>query len=180
MATEPSVLSACIDASGSAIGMPQLCPEWIGNQIFWLVLTLLAIFFVLSRIALPRIAAVLSERASTISNDIALAEELKLKAEAAEVAYTKALNDARAEAQSIAAQTRADIQAELDEALAKADAEIAAKAAESETQIALIRENAMQNIEKIANDVALDIVAVLGGKGSAKDVSTAVDERLKG
>ena len=37
------------------------------------------IYFVLSRIALPRIANVLAERQGTITNDIAAAEELKVK-----------------------------------------------------------------------------------------------------
>ena len=56
------------------------------------------IYFVLSRIALPRIAAVLAERQGTITNDIAAAEELKAKAVEAEEAYNKALADAKAEA----------------------------------------------------------------------------------
>ncbi len=48
-------LSACVDSYGSAIGMPQLCGEWMSNQIFWLLITLMIIFVVLSRIALPRL-----------------------------------------------------------------------------------------------------------------------------
>ena len=84
--------------------MPQLCFEWFPNQIFWLVLTLVVIFLVLSRIALPRIAAVLAERQGTISNDIAAAEALRNKAADAEDAYNKALADARAEAQNIVAE----------------------------------------------------------------------------
>src|SRR3989338_7675403 len=36
-------------------GMPQLDFSTFPNQIFWLVVTLLVIYFVLSRIALPRI-----------------------------------------------------------------------------------------------------------------------------
>ena len=51
---------------------------------FWLVVTLVVIFLVLSRIALPRIAAVLAERQGTITNDLAAAEDLKRKAEEAE------------------------------------------------------------------------------------------------
>ena len=67
MATKTDVsMSTCIDSYGSAIGMPQLCTDWASNQIFWLVVTLLAIFFVLSRLALPRISAVISERQGTI------------------------------------------------------------------------------------------------------------------
>ena len=49
MATKSDVsMSTCIDSYGSAIGMPQLCTDWASNQIFWLVVTLVAIFFVLS------------------------------------------------------------------------------------------------------------------------------------
>ena len=55
MATKSDVsMSTCIDSYGSAIGMPQLCTDWASNQIFWLVVTLVAIFFVLSRLALPQ------------------------------------------------------------------------------------------------------------------------------
>ena len=116
MATEThdAVAGACVDAGGSALGMPQLCADWIPNQIFWLLITLAAIYFVMCRIALPRIGAVLAERSGTITNDIAAAEELKNKASQAEAAYEKALVDARAEAAKIVAAAKADIQAELD------------------------------------------------------------------
>ena len=83
MATEPidlEVAGTCTDAAGSAIGMPQLCDAWFGNQIFWLLVTLVVIYFILSRVALPRIAAILAERQGTITNDIAAAEDLKAKA----------------------------------------------------------------------------------------------------
>ena len=102
MATEPldtELAGTCVGPDGSAIGMPQLCFDWWGNQIFWLVLALIAIYLILSRVALPRIGAVLAERAGTITNDIAAAEDLKAKAIEAEAAYDKALADARSEAQ---------------------------------------------------------------------------------
>ena len=51
--------SHAADAAASAPGMPQLDFSNWGNQIFWLLVTLVVIYFVLSRIALPRIAAVL-------------------------------------------------------------------------------------------------------------------------
>ncbi|MGJ8557588.1 MAG: F0F1 ATP synthase subunit B', partial [Sulfitobacter geojensis] len=53
----------------SAPGMPQLDFSTWGNQIFWLVLALIAIYLILSRVALPRIGAVLAERSGTITND---------------------------------------------------------------------------------------------------------------
>lgn len=164
----------------AAPGMPQLDFTNWGNQIFWLLVTLVVIYFVLSRIALPRIAAVLAERQGTITNDIAAAEELKAKAVDAEEAYNKALANARAEAQRIVAETKAEIQADLDAATAKADAEISAKAAESQKVIADIRAGAVDSIQEVAADTAKDIVAALGGKADAKAVKAAVEARMKG
>lgn len=168
------------EAAASTPGMPQLDFSTWGNQIFWLVLTLLAIYFVLTRLALPRIAATLSERQGTITNDIAAAEDLKAKAKAAEEAYDKALVDARGEAHRIVAEAKAEIQKELDAAIAKADAEIAAKAAESEKAIAEIRAGAAEAVKEVARDTAQAIVAAMGGKADADAVSAAVDARLKG
>ncbi|GGG70499.1 ATP synthase subunit b 2 [Salipiger pallidus] len=170
----------CVDSHGSAIGMPQLCSEWIPNQVFWLVITLVVIFFVLSRIALPRIASVLAERQGTITNDIAAAEELKRQASEAEAAYDKALADARSEAQGIAQATRDEIKAELDAATAKADEQIAAKSAESEAAIAEIRASSLANIEIVAKDAAAAIVARFGGNADQAAISAAVDSRMKG
>lgn len=170
----------CVNEHGSAIGMPQLCVEWMPNQIFWLVVALVVIYFVLSRIALPRIGGVLAERKGTITNDLAAAEELKAKAVEAEKAYRDALTRARAEAAKIVAEARAEIQKDLDAATAKADAEIAAKAAESEKRIGEIRAGALDAVTEVAKDTAKELVSALGGKADARSVTAAVTARLKG
>ena len=182
MATETTeaVAGVCVDAGGSALGMPQLCADWMPNQIFWLVVTLIAIYFVMSRIALPRIGAVLAERSGTITNDIAAAEELKNKAAEAEAAYEQALLDARAEAQKIVAEAKAEIQAELDVELQKADAQIAAKTAESEAAISEIRAGAVKSVTAVAKDTAKELVAAMGGTADAKTITAAVTARMKG
>ena len=161
-------------------GMPQLDFTTWDNQIFWLVIALIATFFILSRVALPRIGGVLAERRGTISNDIAAAEDLKAKAVEAEAAYDKALVDARAEAGRIVAEAKADIQADLDVAIAEADTEIAAKSAESEKAIAEIRAGALDAVKVVAKDTAKEIVAAMGGKADAKTVTAAVTARMKG
>ncbi len=170
----------CLDSHGGAIGMPQLCGEWMGNQIFWLVVTLVVIFFILSRVALPRIASVLAERQGTITNDIAAAEELKQKAIEAEEAYNKALADARAEANRIVGEAKAEMQAGLDTEIAKADAAIAVKAAEGAKVIEEIRAGALEAVKEVAKDTAKEIVAAMGGKADARTVTAAINARMKG
>ncbi|MEY8829229.1 F0F1 ATP synthase subunit B' [Sedimentitalea sp. XS_ASV28] len=174
------VAGMCTDSNGGAIGMPQLCFDWFPNQIFWLVVTLVVIFLVLSRVALPRISAILAERQGTITNDLAAAEDLKAKATEAEEAYNKALADARTEAQAIVAKARAEIQADLDVAIEKADAEIAARSAESEKAIAEIRAGALENVKIVATDTAAEIVTALGGQADADAIQTAVASQMKG
>ncbi|MBJ3763429.1 F0F1 ATP synthase subunit B' [Maribius pontilimi] len=180
MATEPTtaVLTPG-DASADGSGMPQLNFDTFPNQIFWLLVALAAIYFVLSRIALPRIASVLAERQGTITNDIAAAEELKHKAAEAEKAYEKALADARAEANRIAEETKAEMQEELDKKQAKAEAEIAAQQAESEKRIDEIRANATASVEEVAKATAQSVVAAMGFEAEQDRIDQAVDQRLK-
>ena len=161
-------------------GMPQLDFSTFGNQIFWLVVTLVVIYLILSRVALPRIAGVLAERSGTISNDLAAAEELKANAVAAEEAYNQALSDARAEAAKIVASAKADMKAELDAAIAKADAEISQKTAESEKVISEIRATALESVEEVAKNTAMALVSALGGKEDAKTIDAAVSNEMKG
>ena len=165
---------------GHAVGMPQLDFTTWANQIFWLCVALVAIYMILTRVAIPRIGAVLAERRGTITNDLAAAEDLKRQAMDAEGAYEKALADARAEAGKIVAAAKADMQADLDRAMARADAEIDAKTAVSEQRIAEIREGAAASVRQVATDATREIVAVLGGEADAATVEGAVAARLKG
>ena len=167
-------------APDQAVGLPQLDFSTFPNQIFWLLVSLTVIYLLLSRVALPRIGAILAERKGTITNDLVAAEELKQKAQEAEAAYNRALAEARAEAGRIAAETRAAIQADLDDATAKADAEIAARAVESERAITAIRDSALESVAEVAKDTAKEIVAALGGKADARSVTAAVTARMKG
>lgn len=161
-------------------GLPQLDVTTFANQIFWLVVTLVILYLVLSRVALPRIAAVLSDRQGAMTGDLMAAEEFKQKAREAEAAYDKALAEARHEAQRIVAQNRAEIQAELDAAIARADAEIGARTAESEVRIREIRTSADVSAREVAREVTASLVETFGGSVDAAAVDRAVDSRMKG
>ena len=178
MATTETVAGAAGKATQK--GMPQLNFATWPNQVFWLLVALVIIYFVLTRIAMPRIAAVLAERRGTIGNDLAAAEELKSRAKAAEQAYNIALEQARVEATKIIAATKAAIQKDLDAAMAQADAQIAVKAAESEQRIAEIRAGAMAAVSEVARDTAGALVSALGGQADPSAIEAAVAAQLKG
>ena len=104
------------------------------SQIFWLVIFFALLYLLMSRLALPKMAAVLDKRHKTIEGDLAKASALKNETEAAVQAYEKALADARAKAQGIAAETRAKMTAEMDAERAALEKKIGAKTAEAEAQ----------------------------------------------
>ena len=157
-----------------AVGMPQLDFSTFPNQIFWLVVTLVVMYLILSRVAIPRIGTVLAERSGAITNDIAAAEELKQKAAQAEEAYEKALADARAEAAKIVEKTNAEMRAEL----AEADAKIDAQQKESQERIAEIEANALETVQTVARETAQELLAELDVKADADTVKAAVDDNL--
>ena len=172
--------TAAVAEAGQKTGMPQLDFSTFPNQIFWLVIMLVATYFLLSRVVLPRIEGVLAERKGTIGGDLAESEALKQKAVAAEAAFNAALVQARGEAGKIIAAAKAAIQRDLDAATARADAQIAVKAAESEGRIGEIKAGAMAAVAEVARDTASVLVTALGGQADAKAVAAAVAARVKG
>jgi F-type H+-transporting ATPase subunit b len=179
MATVTEAGHAAAQAEAHGGGLPQLNIETFPSQIFWLIVAFFALYWLMSKVALPRIAGALEERADAIASDLDRAEELKRKAEEAEAAYRQALADARANAQAIAAETRAEIRKEIEAAMAKADAEIAARAAEGEQRIAEIRESAMQSVAQVAEETAVAVVdRLMPGIAEDKAVQAAVRARL--
>lgn len=166
--------------AASAPGMPQLDLTTFGNQIFWLFVVLAVIYWALSRVALPRIGGVISDRQGAITGDLMAAEEFKQKAKEAEAAYDKALADARAEANKIIAANKAEMRKELDAAIAHADAEIAARAVESEKRIGEIRASSIEDARNVAREVTEALVQNFGGNVDQALVNEAVDQRLKG
>ena len=178
--TESVASSIAHGETETATGLPQLDLSTFANQIFWLLVALPVLYWVVAKVALPRIGAVLSDRQGAITGDLMAAEEFKLKAKEAEAAYDRALADARSEAQKIVAANRAEIQKELDVAIAHADAEIAARTAESEKRIREIRDSAENDTREVARDVTAELVRSFGGTVDQSAVDQAVDSRMKG
>ena len=82
---------------------------------------------------------------------------------------------------AIAQATRDDIQKDVDAAIAKADAEIAARTSEGEKRIAEIRESAMVAVGEVATDTAeAGVGAVAPDMADADAIKSAVTAAMKG
>jgi F-type H+-transporting ATPase subunit b len=147
---------------------PPMDATTFPSQIFWLVVFFGLLYLLMSRLALPKMAAVLANRHKTIESDLARASALKNETEAAIQAYEKALADARAKAQGIAAETRAKMSAEMDAERAGLEKKIGAKTAEAESRIATAKGQAMKDVAEVAAETAAEIVSELTGATVSK------------
>jgi F-type H+-transporting ATPase subunit b len=161
-------------------GMPQLNPDYVAPQLFWLVVSFALLYILMSRVALPRIAGVMEERRDKIARDLDKAESLKKEADAALATYEKALGEARARAQAIAAEMRTKLKAETDRLRAELDAKLTAKTSDAEARIRSAKEAALANLKPAASEVAVAIVGkLLGETGEAETAERAVEAAFK-
>lgn len=163
-----------------ASGLPQLDIATYPSQLIWLVITFAALFAFMSRVSLPRISQVLEERQHKIDDNLKKAETYREDAKIAAEAYTKAQDEARANAHAILMETHDTIAKEItlkqDELSERLEAEIKA----AEDRIAAAKEVAMTAIDEVATDVALNTSEkILGDTLSKKDINQLISKVLE-
>lgn len=156
-------------------GLPQLNTNDFVPQLVWLSLTFTALYMIMSRVALPRIADVIERRRDRIAADIDEAKRLGQRAQEAELAYKTALANAKANAHTIALRTREDLAAEVDAKQTEVDRVIAAKISEAEHRIAGAKQAAMKEVGTIATATTMEIVnRMIGDDVSHDELSNAL------
>lgn len=168
-------------AEGGGGKFPPFDQSTFAPQLVWLAIIFGALYWVLSRVALPRIGGVIEERRERIQRDLAEAERLKAETDTALKAYEQAMADARGKAQGIARETRDGIASEIERERQKADVQIGARIAETEKQIADGKARALASVNDIAVDAAGAIVNRLIGRDvPASEIRAALAARNRG
>ena len=159
------LLPAAAQAAEQSGGMPQLdfANPLTTSQVVWGAIIFALLYWLLSRVALPKVGEVLEERARHIAADLETAQASKTRADAAAKEVAEATARARAEAQ-------AAINAALDTAKQAATARIAAlnerlekQLQDAETQIDAARGAALRALREVATDTAATVVGRLTG-----------------
>jgi len=155
--------------------MPQLDFADYAPQLIWLFITFVALYLLMARVALPRIATVLEERRDRIANDLAQAEQLRQETDEAIAAYEQALADAKAKANAIAQQTRDKLNEELESERASVEAEVAEKLERAEAEIERTKQEALSHVEEIARETTAALVErLLGEQVNQQSLESAV------
>lgn len=179
MAT-PQATQAGTQVPAHAKVFPPFDTQHFSSQIIWLALVFGALYYMMSRIALPRVAGILEARDAKISGDLASAEAARKAAEDARESHDKMLADARDRAQATAQEANAKLAAESDARRKRLSEELDGRLAVAEKQIGEMRAAAMANVETVARDAATAIVTQLTGRAPSADaIASAVADAAK-
>jgi F-type H+-transporting ATPase subunit b len=159
---------------------PPFDTQYYLSEIVWLALSFGLLYVLMSRVVVPRIGTIFADRNKRIADDIATAQGLKERSDAAHAAYEKALADARTRAQNMANATRERDAAAAEETNTRLEAQLHERLATAEKSIAATRTTAMGNVGAIAAETASAIVErLIGQKPPAHEVAAALAERGK-
>ncbi len=134
------------------------------SQIFWLFVTFGILYFILSKILLPRLSGVIEERRNRIADDLDSVTRMQNEAEQAKLEYEKSLIQAKEKAQEHAETVKKAVQEEVNKEISEAEAEISRKQVLAETRIQKANQKAMKNVNVIAYEVAETISGKLSNR----------------
>ena len=166
---------------GHKAPFPPFQKDTFASQLVSLLIAFVALYLIVSRIALPRVGKTIDMRQDAIDGDLAQAQKLKDESDSALKAYESELAAARSRAQAIGAETREKLSAASEAERKTLEERLSVKLADAEKTIASTREAAMSNVRGIAADAAAAIVQRLTGVvPDGTSVGQAVDASLKG
>ncbi len=154
---------------------PPFDPSAFGSQLLWLAITFGLLYYIMSKVALPRIANILEVRRDRIASDLGEAERLKRETDEAIASYEQSLAEARQKAHGIAHTAREEAKIQFDAEFAKVEADIAKQLTAADEKITAVKNAAMGEVDAIAQSTTEAILEQLLGSGVAKkDIAAAV------
>ena len=175
-------------SSSSGPKLPQLDLATYSSQVFWLIISFVVLYFLVAKLAMPRIAEVLEERQERIEDDLDKAETLKKEAYQVRIEYEKALSAAREKAQDATRHAQEEIAKRSAEAESAAQVKVTVMLEEAEKRIAASKTGAEGTsddpISSLERSVAQDVVAnavqkLIGVDVTAADIDAAIAATLE-
>ena len=175
-------------SSSSGPKLPQLDLATYPSQVFWLVISFVVLYFLVAKLAMPRIAEVLEERQERIEDDLDKAETLKKEAYQVRIEYEKALSAAREKAQDATRHAQEEIAKRSAEAESAAQVKVTVMLEEAEKRIAASKmgdEGTLGDpLSSLERSVAQEVVAnavqkLIGVDVTAADIDAAIAATLE-
>ena len=157
--------------------MPQLDTSTFASQLFWLCICFFTMLFIMSKIIIPKIADILEQRQRKIDSYLNKAYQIKLQAEEALKKYQDALTDATQKANASLAETQNELNNLVEKKQQALDLRLHKKIMEGEAEIEQSREDALNKVKSISEELALEIIKKIGKDGINKtDIKNAIKD----
>ena len=161
-------------------GMPQLNPEFLISQIFWLTRTFGILYVVLSKLILPKISANLELRKSQIQENVEAAEKQRESSETKLKEYDSIILKSKLEAKNIFKDVREKVIKDINLKKETLDKQIDVEIQKAEKEIDLLRKSAPEKINKIAIETSSELVKkLIGADVNNSSISAIVDDLSK-
>jgi F-type H+-transporting ATPase subunit b len=158
------VASGTVLAKEGSGGMPQLDYHDFAPQLVWLAIAFVALYLVMSRLAVPRIEDTLTKRQAKIQGDLDAAEKANEETRALVADYEKRLADAREDARRVTRERGEADSAEAAALFKDLHDRLAKQIDEAEKRIAAQRDDVMAGLEHMARDIGQEVYAKIAGQ----------------
>lgn len=133
--------------------MPQLDPYWVLSQAFWLLLSFITLYVVLTKKGLPRLDSLISSRKNKMAEDLQVAEDARKQSEAIEQQNQAQIKSARARASEIVSEILKESDALAAQRHADLDKVLQRKMAEAQTAIDKAKREVMERVIPVSADL---------------------------
>ncbi len=155
------ITQSALAAGDSSGGLPQLDITTWPSQLFWLVVTFVIGYVLISSLVAPSISSVLENRSTKISDDIETAKKAQYNAKEVYTSYEETLSEARSQAAIAAAKALEEAKAETASRDAAINKKLAASAKKAEARLSKMRDEALSSLEDLATETSQKIIAEL-------------------
>jgi len=155
------ITQSALAAGDSSGGLPQLDITTWPSQLFWLVVTFVIGYVLISSLVAPSISSVLENRSTKISDDIETAKKAQYNAKEVYTSYEETLSEARSQAAIAAAKALKEAKAETASRDAAINKKLAASAKKAEARLSKMRDEALSSLEDLATETSQKIIAEL-------------------
>ena len=154
---EPKDSYSAQAAGGSSSSKPNPLVQLDPGLFIWTIITFLLVLFLLSKFAWKPLLKVLQEREDEIKSSLKDAEVAKTELEKVNLESEKILNNARAEARKIQAESKSVSEKQRDEIIHKAKEEAKKIVVNAESQIKMEKDLAIKQIQEKVVDLTFSI-----------------------
>ena len=161
-------------------GMPQLDPKYWPSQTFWLIVTFASLYLVSAKLFIPKIKNTLDNRDSKIKKDLDEAKNLKETAERKRIDYIETIERAKKQVTKIIFESKNNLNLEIQNKKKIFSNEIEKEIEKAQAEIQLLKKNSINDIGKIAEDIASKIIEEISGdKLNESSIRAAISEVSK-